>query len=126
MNRMIYLVFVSLGLGCNPSDKAPPAPLDAGGANLDESGPHAAGKKVFNTSGCGRCHTVGSTTPPKKPGQGPDLAKLASDPEHTSDWIADFIREPKSKKPASMMPPFKDKIDDADFKALIEFLTSLK
>ena len=126
MKRLLAITAMIVALGCNPSDPTPPAPLDAAGAMLDETGPHAAGKKVFNTSGCGRCHTVGSTTPPKKPGQGPDLAKVAGDPEHTPEWLADFIREPKSKKPASMMPRFQGKINDADFKALIEYLTSLK
>jgi len=57
---------------------------------------------------------------------GPDLAGVARDPSHTSEWIAEYIRDPKSKTPGSRMPAFQGKINDEDFKNLVEYLASLK
>ena len=65
-------------------------------------------------------HTIGRAK------QGPDLATVASDPTHTPEWFGEYIRNPKSQKPDSRMPQFMGKISDDDFKALIEYLSSLK
>jgi cbb3-type cytochrome oxidase cytochrome c subunit len=60
-------------------------------------------------------------------GRGPDLGKVGENPEHTEQWLADHIRNPKSHKPQSRMPPFdENKINDADMKALTDYLASLK
>ena len=123
------------------------------------SGPHAAGRKVFEVQACTRCHTVGGRggppgfgppmaggPPPGGPGgpgpmpggpggpggmrgmnRGPDLGKVAENPEHTQEWLAAHIRNPKAHKPESRMPPFgENKINDADMKALTDYLASLK
>jgi mono/diheme cytochrome c family protein len=111
---------------------------------IDETGPFAAGKKVFNSHGCARCHTVTAAAatggmPPGKEGPpmagpagkgwggGPSLAQVGKDPEHTIDWIMAHIRDPKAHKPQSRMPAFNDqRLNDADLRALAEFLASLK
>jgi cbb3-type cytochrome oxidase cytochrome c subunit len=116
-------------LGCDKSDSTattPPPGSDAY-AGVDPTGPHAAGKRVFNSQGCTCCHSIGEESGGKgKKRIGPDLAHVAADSTHTSEWIADYIRDPKSKTPNSRMPAFQGKIADEDFKNLVEFLASLK
>jgi cbb3-type cytochrome oxidase cytochrome c subunit len=103
-----------------------------------ESGPHAAGKKALVASGCMRCHTVngaraGGAPGPGGPGPGgpgaraPDLGKVGSVTEHNVDWFIKYVRDPKSTKPNSRMPPQPEaKINDADLRAVAEYLASLK
>jgi cytochrome c1 len=52
---------------------------------------------------------------------------VGGDSEHTVDWLTKFIRDPKSVKPEARMPPFDDhKINDAELRAVAEYLNSLK
>jgi cytochrome c1 len=52
---------------------------------------------------------------------------VGAEPEHTVEWLAAFIRDPKSKKSEAKMPPFPAaKISDQDLQALVEYLASLK
>jgi cytochrome c5 len=65
------------------------------------------------------------------PGRGrmgaPDLAKVGADPEHTPDWLSQYILKPTSVKPDSKgMPAFEGKMSEDDLKALVEYLASLK
>jgi cytochrome c2 len=184
--------------GCNrtrtPTGAAPQMPVAQ--AQFDtESGPFAAGKKVFAANGCLRCHAVngaggpmaggpmggmpmpggpmgpggppGAGGPPQagsppgtgeppmpagapsaggggppmaggppgpggpggfmgRMGRGPDLGKVAFDPAHTPEWLAEHVRNPKAHRPASRMPPYEGKINDDDMKVLVDFLASLK
>jgi mono/diheme cytochrome c family protein len=130
MKGRCTLQSLALGLfvltaGCNKSEpatpEAGPPPYPGASSGVPETEPHAAGKKVFNAN-CYRCHNIESGQ--KK--QGPDLAKVSSNSEHTPEWISEHIRNPRGHKPDSRMPPFKGKINDDDFKALIDFLSSLK
>jgi cbb3-type cytochrome oxidase cytochrome c subunit len=57
-------------------------------------------------------------------GRGPDLSKVGA--QHPRDWIADHIRDPKSHKPESRMPPFADKLSQEDLGAVADYLASLK
>ena len=58
---------------------------------------------------------------------GPDLTHVGSNPEHTAQWLADHIRDPKSHKPQSRMPTYgSDKISDADLMLLAQYLASQK
>ena len=105
----------------------------------------AAGRKVFDSNGCARCHTIGGPQvaggPPMAGGppggkgmkggkmggtKGPDLAKVGADPAHTVEWLSQHIRNAKSHKPDSRMPPYEGKIKPDDVKALAEYLASLK
>jgi mono/diheme cytochrome c family protein len=126
-----------LAAGCNrtenPSPSPGPSPQPGPPAMVPETGPHVAGKRVFNAN-CTRCHAMGggaATGGGPMPGgkgkiQGPDLSAVARDPGHTPEWLGDYIRSPRSQKPDSRMPPFQGKISDDDFKALIDYLSSLK
>src|SRR5437867_4317522 len=79
-----------------------PPPGDPG----TETGPHAAGQKVFAANGCGRCHAIGGAGAGPMPGgpmpggpkgrnRGPDLGTVGRDPAHTVEWIMEHIRTPK-------------------------------
>lgn len=115
-----------------------------------DSEPFATGKKALVAGGCFQCHTVngarGAVTakggPPMaggppgpggpRPGggmgrKGPDLGQVGKDPAHTVDWVVKYIRDPKSVKPDSKMPPQPEgKVKDDDLRALAEYLVSLK
>ena len=107
----------------------------------------AAAKKLYAANDCAKCHKLGATgggpggpgmppgpppgAPPKGPpggmGRGPDLTHVGASAEHTEQWLADHIRDAKSHKPMSRMPPFgPDKINDADLMTLAEYLASQK
>jgi len=129
----ILSLSVAIAVGCNKTETtAPPGnqPPNPGSPSIvPETGEHAAGKRVFN-SNCVRCHTIGAAATaapmPGKKMQGPDLATVARDPAHTPEWFGDYIRDPQSKKSDARMPKFQGKISDDDFKALVEYLASLK
>jgi len=123
------------------SVESSPDPADAA-----LSGPYAAGRKVFNANGCAKCHTVGKTSGSQMAGgqpggqapggfgpggrggmqKGPDLGKVGADPMHTSQWLADHVRNPKAHKAQSRMPSYAGKIKEEDLLALADYLASLK
>jgi mono/diheme cytochrome c family protein len=164
--QLIWLTGLGLAglLGCQPASAPNTAPPPGGSAGPSgaptskeefdaESGPFAAGKKVFVAHGCFKCHTIngvrgrvegapGGPAPggpggpppgrggfgPGGPGGGraPDLGKVGGDAEHSVAWLMDYIRNPKSKKPNAKMPPFEGKINEEDLRSLAEYLASLK
>lgn len=145
--RLAGLTLGCLLLGCSQKNAAPEVAA--------EMGPFAAGKKVFATAGCMRCHDMEGGAPEKavkapegkagaektakvpegkagpdamkgRGGRGPDLAAVGRDPVHTVDWVMQYVRNPRSQKKDSRMPPFEGKIKDDDLRALAEYLASLK
>lgn len=59
-------------------------------------------------------------------GRGPDLSKVGADPQHTVEWLMDYVRDPKSIKPDARMPAFGSRLSDDELRALAEYLASLK
>lgn len=121
-----------------PTAGVPGAPTAPAGFDVD-SGPDAAGKKVFVANGCFRCHAINGVRgsggpggpgalgrPPGRGGRGPDLGKVGTDESHTASWLMEYVRNPKSKKADSRMPPFGGKIKDDDLTALADYLAGLK
>jgi nitrous-oxide reductase len=49
------------------------------------------GEEAFNEGGCGGCHVVGKVS------SGPDLTGVLQRHENGEKWVADFIKDPKSK-----------------------------
>ena len=119
---------------------------DASQSSTDPSVRLAEGRKVYDSK-CARCHAIngeggssgsggfggpGGERPsgPGRPGgrgwgKGPDLGHIGVD--HTADWIADHVRDPRKHKQLSTMPKFsEEKISETDLKALAEYLASLK
>ena len=149
---LLGLTFLIL-VGCKREEQPPPQggpnnfpgppPMPGPPPVLEETEPHAAGKKVYNANGCMRCHTMGGPQAgppiggppmggppmgkPPMPGKGPDLAKVASKGEKRGvEWFISYVSHPKKVNPESRMPPFEKKIKDKDMRALAEFLSSLK
>ena len=63
-----------------------------------------------------------------RPGMGgPDLTKTGAAADHTKDWLAAHVRDPKTHRQRSSMPPSgPDKISDADLDKLAAYLASQK
>jgi predicted Zn finger-like uncharacterized protein len=111
-----------------PAPPSPPAPPGGG-----EPQPFAAGRRVYQTFNCARCHgPIGGGSGPGvgRPGgpgrRGPDLSHVGQDPNHTADWLTNYVRNPKAVDPDATMPAFGNRINQDDLKALAEFLASLK
>jgi cytochrome c2 len=87
---------------------------------LAAQGDVAKGKTLYDTSPnkCPTCHKIA--------GKGGKLAPDLSDVGHRRDeaWLAKYLPNPKSINPKNVMPPVK--LGDADMKALIAYLLSLK
>lgn len=89
----------------------------------------ATGRRAFESQACMNCHTIGGTA---AHGQfGPDLTHLASrqtiasgaapnDPHHLEDWI----RDPDSIKPGSLMPAMHLPPDEVH--AITTYLNTLR
>jgi len=90
----------------------PPAPQ---GVAREES----PGTKIFLAQHCNTCHAIqgsGGTL-------APDLSHEGS--RQTKDWILVQITDPRSHKPDSIMPSFKQ-LPEADKAELADYLASLK
>jgi cbb3-type cytochrome oxidase cytochrome c subunit len=135
--RSLSSCFLLLGVivfagGCNKSTTSSPPPTlnPQAGQGQPDTGPFAAGRKIFAGSGCAKCHSTGGTpTAGAKGGKqmGPDLSKVGSDPDHTTEWLAAKIRDPHVTKPQSRMPKHDEgKINENDMNALVEYLSSMK
>lgn len=95
------------------------------------------GAKVFQSAGCGGCHTIAGT---QAKGQiGPDLTHVGSRQSIAATWLPNdeaslksWIRDPAATKPgegksAWTMPGFSSQqISDSDLDALVKYLKSLQ
>ena len=78
---------------------------------------------------CARCHArAGEPGGPSLGGsQGPDLSHIGSAKGMTAEWLAAYIRDPKSIRPdAKLMPAFEGKMTDAEIRGLAEWLSKKK
>jgi mono/diheme cytochrome c family protein len=91
--------------------------------------PVATGPQATYEQHCARCHArAGQPGGPDIGGsKGPPLSDVPNRPGRTKEWVADYIRDPKSVKPdAKMMPAFKGTLTDAQINELAEWLTTKK
>lgn len=92
--------------------------------------PGEGGPKVTYDKHCAGCHARAGEPGGPNPGygsRGPDLSKVGANPTHTAEWLADYIRDPKSKRPdAKLMPAFGGKLTEAQIKELAEWLAAKK
>ncbi len=77
------------------------------------------GKVLFGQLGCSGCHLASGYENAKK--VGPELDKISE--KTTVDWMARWIKDPKSLSPTTRMPQFKVTEDEA--KAMAHYLGSL-
>jgi mono/diheme cytochrome c family protein len=116
--------------GNNPPAIMPGSPDAGKGPAGGDSQPSHAGRAIYDSNGCARCHSLGTAA---GSGSGPmggkrkmDLSRVGAAPNHTVDWISEHIRDPKSHKPESRMPAYANKIQAQDLRSLAEYLASLK
>jgi mono/diheme cytochrome c family protein len=91
--------------------------------------PVAAGPQGTYDQHCARCHArAGQPGGPDIGGsKGPPLSDVPNRPGRTKEWVADYIRDPKSVKPdAKMMPAFRGTLTEAQINELAEWLTTKK
>jgi quinol-cytochrome oxidoreductase complex cytochrome b subunit len=91
-----------------PPSTTPASPIDSTLA--------AKGRDLFNSEGCAGCHGTDGL----KPSGGPKLDQVFKD-HADAEWYIAFIKNPKSMKPSSTMPPYPDLTID-QLKAMAEFL----
>jgi mono/diheme cytochrome c family protein len=119
-------------LGCG--HKKGPAPS---GTTPAVASAATGGQQVFEQN-CAKCHNAaGIAAPPPDEGKGgpggkggrrrgPDLSHVGSDAEHSVDWLAQHVRDPKAHKPDSRMPSFENKLTPEQIKSVAEFLAGMK
>ena len=89
----------------------------------------AAGRRVFETTACINCHSVGGTIANGR--FGPDLTHLMSREtiasgaaDNTTENLRLWIKDPDAIKPGSLMPAMK--LGDNDLDALVRYMESLR
>ena len=93
------------------------------------SSQHASGPQGLFQQHCAKCHAQAGEPGGPKIGssKGPNLAHIGSEPGRTAAWIADFIRNPKSKdSKATDMPSFEGELSDEEIHSLAEYLAAKK
>jgi cytochrome c oxidase subunit 2 len=96
-------------------------------ANQDEK--EVAGRRVFETTACINCHSVGGTAATGR--FAPDLTHLMSRrtiasgaAENTRENLRLWIQNPDAIKPGSLMPAMK--LSDTDLDAVVRYLETLQ
>jgi mono/diheme cytochrome c family protein len=97
-------------------------------AGCGKGDPSEGGPKVTFDRHCASCHAQAGEPggPSRGSSKGPDLSKIGAAPGHTAEWLADFIRDPKSKRADAKMPGFGGKLTDAQLKELADWLAAKK
>jgi mono/diheme cytochrome c family protein len=117
--RLAGVCLFVVGLGCGKSD---PTTSDAPPMDPGAMGGTPTGNAVFDAN-CLGCHSASaSSTPMRK--KGPNLSKVGAD--HTVDWLAEHVKNPKSHKKGSMMPEFASKLTAEEITSVSEFMAGLK
>ena len=117
--RLVGLGLFAAALGCGQSSSSPPpAKAPAVAATPTD------GKGLF-AAHCAKCHAAGDT-PRTGKGKGPDLSHVGAEPEHTAEWIAAHVRDPKIHEPSSKMPAFESKLKPEEIKSIADYLSTLK
>ena len=92
-------------------------------AGCGKGEPVAGGPQGTYDQHCAKCHAqAGEPGGPSRGGsKGPKL-----EANHSADWLADYIRDPKSKNPDSRMPAFGGTVPDDRIKELAGWLAAKK
>ena len=100
------------------------------GGEAAKTDPSITDPKTLFDMHCAKCHAqAGQPGGPPAVGssRGPNLSKIGSEPGRTAEYLAGFIRDPKSKDPgAKMMPGFNGTLTDEQIRALAEYLAAKK
>jgi cytochrome c553 len=118
---------IGVGMGAAPAERErPPSAgavaaarerIAAGGASLRR------GRELFAAQGCDRCHALAAVGADGK--LGPRLDTLDEDVDDNLESIADPRDDIADGYPAELMPAdFDARLDDAELRALAEFVTA--
>jgi mono/diheme cytochrome c family protein len=132
MRRLLPIVLLAFALaGCGKAEVVQPVPETVIGTVAQAPSGAAAGKAVYDSSGCGGCHTY---KPAGSGGKvGPDLDNLAADakkankgplPVYTKESIEDPGAYVVPGFPNGVMPEYKGRLTDAQINDLVKFLTT--
>ncbi len=98
------------------------------GCGKPPDGPPFMDPKVLFDMHCAKCHAQAGE--PGGPGlgssKGPKLTHIGSEPNHNAEWLAKFIRDPKSVRSDAKMPKFEGTMKDEEIQTLAEWLAAKK
>ena len=131
MRRLLPLAALALALaGCGGGKVVSPVPVTVIGTVAQGPAGSAAGKALYDSNGCGGCHTF---KPAASTGKvGPDLNNLAADATKANrgsleQYTRESIEDPDAYIvpgfPKGVMPAFKGKLTDSQINELVSFLT---
>ncbi len=115
----------------SPSPSAPPSPTPPSAPSGGGQQNAAAGKAVFDASGCGACHTLAAAG--AHGAVGPDLDKLPAEAQRAGTPLEQFVRESivdpgayvEPSYPDGVMPGnFGQTIKKSDLDALVQYLVA--
>ena len=132
MRRLLPIGLLAIALaGCGKAEVVQPVPETVIGTVAAAPTGAAAGKAVFESNGCGGCHTY---APAGSAGKvGPDLDKLAADALKAKkgslqDYTKESIEDPGAYVvpgfPNGVMPAYKGQLTDQQIADLVDFLTA--
>lgn len=86
------------------------------------------GPKAAYAQHCATCHAQAGEPGGPKLGssKGTDLSHIGSKRDRTVEWIAEYIRDPKSQRSDARMPGFEGKLTVEEIRALAELLAAQK
>jgi cytochrome c oxidase subunit II len=131
MRRLLSLAALALALaGCGGGKVVSPVPVTVIGTVAQGPTGAAVGKALYDSNGCGGCHTF---KPAASTGKvGPDLDNLAADAKKANrgsleQYTRESIEDPDAYIvtgfPKGVMPAFKGKLTDSQINELVTFLT---
>jgi mono/diheme cytochrome c family protein len=131
MRRLLPLAALALALaGCGGGKVVSPVPVTVIGTVAQGPTGAAAGKALYDSNGCGGCHTF---KPAASTGKvGPDLDNLAADAKKANrgsleQYTRESIEDPNAYivpgYPKGVMPAFKGTLTDSQINELVSFLT---
>jgi mono/diheme cytochrome c family protein len=131
MRRLLSLAALALALaGCGGGKVVSPVTVTVIGTVAQGPTGSAAGKALYDSNGCGGCHTF---KPAASTGKvGPDLDNLAADAKKANrgsleQYTRESIEDPNAYIvagfPKGVMPAFKGTLTDSQINELVTFLT---
>jgi cytochrome c oxidase subunit 2 len=132
MRRLLPIGLLAIALaGCGKAEVVQPVPETVIGTVAAAPTGAAAGKALFESKGCGGCHTF---KPAGSTGKvGPDLDNLDADAKKANkgsveDYTKESIEDPGAYVvpgyPNGVMPPYKGQLTEQQLNDLVEFLTA--
>ncbi len=115
---LLFTLSLIVAAGCSKNGNG----NASGDGGKEDTALISAGKAIYASNGCAKCHAIGGQGGQK----GPDLSKVGAEKEHTSSWLMAYVKNPKSQNPNSRMPSFDNRINNNDLVTLGAYLASLK